>query len=159
MNYPYPTDILSIVPREKDGWQHGRSLVKFSLTSSLKNAVPAAFFILPEKRHRPGKKAGIEFFQSPAFSFKIAPPQTPKILFFYKTHRKKCLTDISEQRNRHHHKTFIPIDFPYFLASRSYYWVGGIVLIGLAAFRSYLKKEGKIMKFTNKMLYVVSVVF
>ena len=89
----------------------------------------------------------------------IAPPQTPKILFFYKTHRKKCLTDISEQRNRHHHKTFIPIDFPYFLASRSYYWVGGIVLIGLAAFRSYLKKEGKIMKFTNKMLYVVSVVF
>ena len=69
MNYPYPTDILSIVPREKDGWQHGRSLVKFSLTSSLKNAVPAAFFILPEKWRRPGKKAGDRIFPIPCFFF------------------------------------------------------------------------------------------
>lgn len=30
---------------------------------------------------------------------------------------------------------------PAFLTSRKYYWVGGIALIGMAAFRIYLKKD------------------
>ena len=49
MNWPYPTDILFIVPREKMVGSTTVPLQKFSLTSSLKNAAGAAFFILRKK--------------------------------------------------------------------------------------------------------------
>ena len=41
---------------------------------------------------------------------------------------------------------------PVFLTSRKYYWVGGIVFIGIAVLRTYLKKEGKTVKLTDRAL-------
>ena len=39
---------------------------------------------------------------------------------------------------------------PVFLTSRKYYWVGGIVFIGIAVLRTYLKEEGKTVKLTDR---------
>lgn len=48
---------------------------------------------------------------------------------------------------------------PVFLTSRKYYWVGGIVFIGIAVLRTYLKKEGKIVKLTDRAFYAVGIAF
>ena len=48
---------------------------------------------------------------------------------------------------------------PAFLTSRKYYWVGGIALIGMAAFRIYLKKEGKTVKLSDKAFYALGIAF
>ena len=46
-----------------------------------------------------------------------------------------------------------------FLTSRKYYWVGGIVFIGIAVLRTYLKKEGKTVKLTDRAFYAVGIAF
>ena len=46
---------------------------------------------------------------------------------------------------------------PVFLTSRKYYWVGGIVFIGIAVLRTYLKKEGKTVKLTDRAFYAVGI--
>ena len=48
---------------------------------------------------------------------------------------------------------------PVFLTSRKYYWVGGIVFIGIAVLRTYLKKEGKTVKLTDRAFYAVGIAF
>ena len=48
---------------------------------------------------------------------------------------------------------------PVFLTSRKYYWVGGIVFIGIAVLRTYLKKEGKTVKLTGRAFYAVGIAF
>ena len=48
---------------------------------------------------------------------------------------------------------------PVFLTSRKYYWVGGIVFIGIAVLRTYLKKGGKTVKLTDRAFYAVGIAF
>lgn len=48
---------------------------------------------------------------------------------------------------------------PAFLTSRKYYWVGGIALIGIAAFRIYLKREGKTVKLSDKAFFALGIAF
>ena len=48
---------------------------------------------------------------------------------------------------------------PVFLTSRKYYWIGGIVFVGIAVLRTYLKKEGKTVKLTDRAFYAVGIAF
>lgn len=48
---------------------------------------------------------------------------------------------------------------PLFLAGRTYHWMAGIGLMGIAAVRIYLKKKGKTVELGDKALYTVSIAF